>query len=202
MPTFEQRDPTLPGFWDERFAREFTPWDMGGVPAALRQFVERHPAPRHGLIPGCGAAHELAYLCEAGWDALAIDFSGAAVTAARNQAGHWAARVHQADFFSFVPPHPVDFIYERAFLCALPAVMRARVVSRWADLLSAGGLLAGFFYFDGAGKGPPFGMEPGELAALMSPCFEKVDEQPVPDSIPVFAGKERWQVWKRTSLPD
>lgn len=199
MPIFQQRDPTAPGFWDERFIEAFTPWDRGDVPAALRQFVEQHPQPRRALIPGCGAAYELAYLCNAGWDALAIDFSPGAVAVARNAAGRWSARIQQADFFEFAPTQPFDFIYERAFLCALPPGMRPRIAARWAELLSAGGLLAGFFYFDMSLKGPPFGMTAEDLAVLLAPYFEKIDDREVEDSIPVFAGKERWQVWRRIS---
>ena len=35
------------------------------------------------------------------------------------------------------------------------------------------------------------------LAALMSPYFEHIDDAPAEDSIPIFAGRERWQVWQR-----
>lgn len=196
-PTFEQRDPTAPAFWDERFRQNFTPWDMGGVPQALRDFVARHPQPRAALIPGCGNGYELAFLSEAGWDATAIDFSAAAVASARAAVGHWAGRVLQADFFAFGAPRAFDFIYERAFLCALPRAMREPIARRWAELLPAGGLLAGFFYVDDAPKGPPFGLAPGELDALLAPYFTRIDDRPVADSIPVFAGKERWQIWQR-----
>jgi SAM-dependent methyltransferase len=197
MPEFETRDPSAPGFWSERFERRFMPWDQGGVPPALRDFVGRHPEPRTVLIPGCGTGYELAFLCEAGWDAVAIDFSPAAVAAAKQAVGRWTERVVEADFFAFQPPRPVDFIYERAFLCALPPAWRPRIVARWAELLPSGGLLAGFFFFDDNPKGPPFGIARTELEQLLAAGFELAEDQPVADSIPVFAGKERWQVWRR-----
>lgn len=199
-PTFDSRDPTAPAFWSERFQREFTPWDLGGVPAALRKFVEQSPQPQVVLIPGCGTGYEVACLSEAGWDVTAIDFSEAAVATARESLGRWADRVVQADFFEFTPHRPVSLIYERAFFCALPVRMRPAIVQRWADLLPPGGLLAGFFFFDDAPKGPPFGILPSELDALMAPCFERIVDEPVSDSLPVFAGKERWQVWRRRAL--
>jgi hypothetical protein len=31
----------------------------------------------------------------------------------------------------------------------------------------------------------------------MSPYFALLEERSISDSIPVFAGKERWQVWRR-----
>ncbi len=197
MPTFTSRDPSAPEFWSERFEQEFMPWDLGDVPAAFRQFVAQTAKPYVTLIPGCGTGYEVACLSEAGWDVTAIDFSVAAVDVARKALGRWADRVVQADFFDFVPPNPVELIYERAFFCALPPSMRPAVVARWAELLPPGGLLAGFFFFDDAPKGPPFGIAAAELDALLTPLFERIADEAVNDSLPIFAGKERWQIWRR-----
>lgn len=197
MPEFSSRDPLTPGFWDERFEQQFTPWDRGGVPAQWKAFGQNAGKPLRTLIPGCGAAYELVYLSEAGWDATAIDFSPAAVTRARAAAGPWAGRILEADFFAWQPDAPLDCIYERAFLCALPRAMWPRVAARWAELLAPGALLAGYFFFDDAAKGPPFGMAPGQLDELLSPNFEQLENAAVTDSIAVFDGRERWQVWRR-----
>lgn len=197
MPAFQTRDPAASEFWTERFEQRFMPWDKGGVPEALKQFVAKSSRSRSALIPGCGTGYEVAYLSEAGWDVTAIDFSPAAVVAAQAALGPWAARVVEADFFAFNPPKPVDFIYERAFLCALPRRLWPEVAARWAELLPPGGLLAGFFYFDDSPKGPPFGATPAELDALLNPHFERTENILVTDSMPVFAGKEYWQVWRR-----
>lgn len=194
---FSRRDPLQSGFWDERFERGFTPWDRGGVPLALHLFVARAGKPMRTLIPGCGSAHELAFLCKAGWDAVAIDFSPAAVAIGKRTAGRWANRVVEADFFTWQAAQPLDLIYERAFLCALPRALWPQLAARYAALLPAGGLLAGFFFFDNAVKGPPFGILAEQLDGLLAPNFTLVDEAAVDDSIPVFAGKERWQVWQR-----
>lgn len=197
MPQFASRDPASPAFWDERFERGFTPWDRGGVPEALRNFVQANGHPLVTLIPGCGSAFELAYLCQSGWDATAIDFSPVAVAAGRAVAGPWADRVVLADFFSYQPPRPLDCIYERAFLCAMPRKMWPQVAERWATLLPPGGLLAGFFFLDDAPKGPPFGARREELERLLTPHFECIADAGVTDSIPIFVGKERWMVWRR-----
>lgn len=197
VPSFDSRDPSAPEFWSERFAHSFTPWDKGGVPEALRRFVAQSPLPRRSLIPGCGTGHEVACLAEAGWDVTAIDFSPAAVTAAQATLGRWADRVLLADFFTYQPPQPLELIYERAFLCALPPRMRPEIVRRWAQLLPSGGLLAGFFFLDENAKGPPFGITRAELNALLTPVFEQLQDEEVRDSLPVFSGKERWQVWRR-----
>jgi SAM-dependent methyltransferase len=197
MPIFESRDPSAPAFWSERFEQNYMPWDRGGIPVALQRFVTDTPRKRVTLIPGCGVGYEVAYLSEAGWDVTAIDFSPAAVAAAQATLGPWAPRVVEADFFTFAPQRAPDLIYERAFLCALPRDRWPQIAERWAELLPSGGLLAGFFYFDDAPKGPPFGIAQAQLDALLNPNFERIADEPATDSVDVFAGKERWQIWKR-----
>ncbi|MBC7415019.1 MAG: SAM-dependent methyltransferase [Herminiimonas sp.] len=200
-PVFVSRDPLDSAFWSERFEQQFMPWDRAGVPQHLQQFVARFVAaadtPLATLIPGCGLGHEVAFLADAGWEVCAIDFSAVAVAQARAGLGCWAERVVEADFFTFVPPFRAQLIYERAFLCALPRSMWPQVIERYAALLPAGGLLAGFFFFDANPKGPPFGADPAQLAALLAPHFERIDDQVVTDSVAAFAGRERWQVWQR-----
>ncbi len=202
MPEFEQRNPREPAFWDERFEQRFTPWDRGGVPQDLQRFVAEAAAPLRTLIPGCGLAYELVGLCEAGWDATAIDFSPTAVAQGRAAAGKWAGRIVEADFFAWQAEQALQLIYERAFLCAMPRAMWPQVAARWAALLAPGALLAGFFFFDDAPKGPPFGIRRAQLDALLAPYFECVEERDVSDSIPVFVGKERWMIWRRRGGTD
>jgi SAM-dependent methyltransferase len=203
MPDFEIRDPLAPAFWDERFDRQFTPWDRGGAPAALRAFVAQAPRPLSVLVPGCGSAYELALMLDAGWDATAIDFSPSAVARAKGLAGQWAERIVLADFFDYLPPKPLDLVYEQAFLCALPRARRLAVAERWARLLAPGGLLAGYFFFavrrcGDVTKGPPFGIGRAQLDALLAPHFDCIADDAVADSVPVFAGKERWMIWRRS----
>jgi SAM-dependent methyltransferase len=197
VPEFSSRDPLAPAFWDERFDKAFTPWDRGGAPAALRAFVAQAPRPLSVLVPGCGSAYELALMLDAGWDATAIDFSPSAVARAKGLAGRWAERILQADFFEYLPPRPLDLVYEQAFLCALPRARRLDVAARWAQLLAPGGLLAGYFFFDDVPKGPPFGIARAQLDALLAPHFDCIVDDAVSDSIPVFANKERWMIWRR-----
>jgi hypothetical protein len=35
------------------------------------------------------------------------------------------------------------------------------------------------------------------LMKLLTPSFERVEDVAVDDSISVFSGRERWQVWRR-----
>jgi thiopurine S-methyltransferase len=88
-------------------------------------------------------------------------------------------------------------IYERAFLCALPCKLWDDWGRRVAELLPSDGLLAGFFFICEQPKGPPFGILPEQLDALMTPNFMRIEDVAVDDSIPVFSRRERWQVWRR-----
>ncbi len=190
-------DPAGPEFWDVRFRERFTPWDAGGVPAAVREFLAREPAGRRVLIPGCGSAYEARAFAEAGHAVVAIDFSAAAIDAARRVLGERDRMLVRGDFFAFDFGVPFDLVYERAFLCALPRAHWPRWAARVAEVLQPGGRLAGFFFWSDAPSGPPFGLRGGELESLLAPAFERVEDAPVADSIPVFAGRERWQIWRR-----
>ena len=189
--------PEHPDFWCQRFGEGVTPWDAGRVPADFAAFVARQPAPLTTLIPGCGSGWEAACLAENGWPVTALDFSPVAVAKARAVLGTAAVDLVCADFFTFEPAQPPALIYERAFLCALPRKLWDDWGRRVGELLPAGGLLAGYFFVCDQVKGPPFGILPEQLAALLQPAFECIEDTAVNDSIPVFSGRERWQVWRR-----
>lgn len=197
-PTFPKRDPADAGFWDLRYEARFAPWDAGKAPDRLRAFISAQPRAGTALVPGCGSARDVAFLAEAGWEVLGIDFSAEAVAAARHVLGAGTERVRQADFFAPIAEAPFTLVYERAFLCALPRRLWSAWAARVAELVEPAGVLAGFFYFDAGDRGPPFALHAqAELDALLVPGFERTEDADVGDSIPVFRGKERWQVWRR-----
>jgi len=189
--------PEHPDFWDKRFGQGVTPWDAGCVPAAFADFVARQPRPLATLIPGCGSAWEAAHLAAASWPVTALDFSPTAIARAREVLGPAAVDLLCADFFTFTPARPCDLIYERAFLCALPRKLWADWGRRVAELLPPGGLLAGYFFICDQAKGPPFGILAEQLDDLLSGHFALVEDAPATDSLPLFAGRERWRVWQR-----
>lgn len=196
MKPADQR-PEHPDFWCKRFGSGVTPWDAGGVQDAFRQFVVAQEKPLTTLIPGCGSAWDAAYLAGHAWPVIALDFSPTAVELARDVLGDAPVDLVCADFFTYTPPAPLDLIYERAFLCALPRKLWDDWGQHVAELLPTGALLAGFFFICEQLKGPPFGIQPEQLDALLTPNFERIEDGEVHDSIPVFAGRERWQVWRR-----
>lgn len=199
--------PEMPDFWDHRFRQGVTPWDAGRVPHQFAEFSRRHretlAGQRHltrprALIPGCGSAYEAGHLDAIAWDTHALDFSPAAIEAAREKLPGFGGELQCADFFSFEVGQQYDLIYERAFLCALPRHLWPNYAPRMAELLNQGGLLAGYFFIDEAAlKGPPFGISAASLLNFCTPWFELIEDQAAPDAIGPFAGKERWMVWQK-----
>ena len=190
-------DPAGAEFWDARYREAFTPWDAGGVPAALQRFLAGEHAARRVLLPGCGTAYEARAFAERGHDVLAIDFSARALERARALLGEWSHVLRYADFFADDLGAPFDLVYERAFLCALPRPHWPRWAARVAEIVRPGGRVIGFFFWSDDERGPPFGLKAGEIETLLAPAFDRVADAPVEDSIPVFAGRERWQEWRR-----
>jgi SAM-dependent methyltransferase len=195
-------DSSQPDFWDTRYRDHLTPWDAGGVPADLRSFAQTLPAKSRVLIPGCGSGYEVIFLAKIGLDVLAIDFSVQAIEAAKQQVGLLADRVQLADFFAFDPgSNPFDVIYERAFLCALPRKLWSRYAEHMTELLPPQKRLVGFFFYGDNPRGPPFGTSPAELHGLLDAAFELVEDRAATESLPVFQGGERWQIWRRRERP-
>ena len=191
------QDSSRPEFWDVRYRDGVTPWDAAGVPLRALRWVEKLPSSKI-LVPGCGTGYEVAAFAERGHEVTGIEFSDAALEAARAFLGARAHLVRKADFFDF-DTAPFDLVYERAFLCALPRALWARWAERLSVLVRHGGAVAGFFYFDDNQRGPPFGISPQRLDELLRPAFERVEDEAIPESesIAVFKGKERWQAWGR-----
>jgi SAM-dependent methyltransferase len=187
-----------PEHWEKLYREGRMPWDVGGVPKALETWVDDSLEGLTALVPGCGSAYEAACLANAGCAVLAVDFSPAAVRRAQEVTAGSGAVIAQADFFTLDQPR-YDLIYERAFMCALAPSQRTQWVRQCARLLLPGGRLAGFFFTDPtAVDGPPFGTSEPELERLLMPWFSKLEDRPSGGSLPVFAGRERWQVWQRS----
>jgi thiopurine S-methyltransferase len=192
-----KEDPAGPEFWEKRYREQVTPWDAGRSPPEVQSFIEGLAPRRRVLIPGCGSAYEARAFAAAGHDVVAIDFSEAALAAARSVLGELHAVLRHGDFITADLGAPFDLVYERAFLCALPRRLWPAYAERIAQVLRPGGQLVGFFFWSEGERGPPFGLHPGELDALLEPAFARVTDAPARESIPVFVGKERWQVWMR-----
>jgi SAM-dependent methyltransferase len=194
--------PTQPEFWNQRYADACTPWDLGAAPAALTRFLARHPG--HGrrvLVPGCGSGHEIPAFADAGYQVTAIDFADEAIARVRRLCGpRREVELICGDFFSaHFAPAAFNLIYERTFLCALPLACRAALAARTAHWVKPGGHVAGLYYYGPKDDGPPFGLERDEAERLFGTHFELIDDEEIParETLPLFAGSERWQVRRR-----
>jgi len=196
---------TNPDFRTGRYDADQTPWDFGGVPSATKEFLKRKS--REGgnrvLIPGCGTAYEIKAFTEAGFEVTAIDLSPAAVKRAQHRAGeNSGSKIVAGDFFKYdFGPEKFDIIYERAFICSLHPDQRVAWRERLASLLNYRGVLLGYFYYQipDLKAGPPYGFAWGAADELFAHHFLLGKDVPVTDSLPAFAGRERWQEWIRTS---
>ena len=204
MSEFSTRDAAQAEFWEERYAADFTPWDLGRAPVGLAEWAAAQPPGARVLIPGCGRAYEAAVLAHAGLAVTAIDIALQAVAAARAVLGEMqGVTLRQADFFAPLPGEPFELIYERAFACALPPRLWADWAARCAALLAPGGRLAGYFLIDegvdpATRRGPPFAMCRAELEALLAPHFALVEARATPDELAVLRG-QLWMTWMRRS---
>jgi SAM-dependent methyltransferase len=206
----DKTHPSHPEFWNSRYLSGKTPWDFGGVPADLQKFLKNrrkgtNPAQRSRvLIPGCGSGYEITAFATAGFEVTALDMAPAAVELARKLAGPALAKhIITGNFFEYdFPAASFDYIYERTFLCSLLPDRRPAYRDRVAQLLKYRGTLLGYFYYQKPvlAEGPPYGFTWGAADELFARYFLLGKDEPVSDSLPLFAGRERWQEWHRTSF--
>lgn len=203
-PTFTKHAVDTPTFWDLRYEAAFTPWSQVQIPQCWQRFLNARndAASARVLVPGCGESFEVGDLVQRGYDTTAIDFSHAAIGAAKSVLGQIAqapnCHLKQADFFdASLAATSFDFVYERAFLCALPPKLWANYAAQMAKIIKRNGLLAGFFCYDPIAKGPPFGLEVNGLATLFNGRFQRIAYETPTDSIAVFEGREQFEVWQR-----
>lgn len=167
------------------------------MPAALTRWLGTAGSPGRVLIPGSGPGHEVRAFHEAGWDVLAIDYAPAAVERARAGLGELGSNVALADFFEHRFGEQFDVIYERTFLCALPPTRWPAYAARMADLLRDGGQLIGTFFYGRNDDPPPYPITPEAADAVLGGRFIRMGDEKVTDSLEMFAGQERWQIWEK-----
>ncbi len=206
-------NPSDPEFWNSKYLSGETPWDFGGVPIDLKNYLRRrlkYPCPPgtdrgHVLIPGCGSGYEVKIFADAGFKVTAIDLAPAAVARTQKLVDDRPnTTVLTGDVFTHdFPAASFDAIYERTFLCAITPDRRTAYRDRMARLLKHGGQFIGYFFYKKTdpNDGPPFGLAWGEGDELFSHHFLLMKDDPVSDSLPIFAGRERWQERRRTSHP-
>jgi len=184
---------------DEWFAR----WREGrigfheGHPNVLLEHnVARLAGCRRVFVPLCGKAEDLAFLVTRGHEIVGIDLAEEAIRsffaehdlvpsiAPRGpyiayEAG--AITLLVGDFFALTPEllGPIDAVYDRAALIALPVEIRTRYVAALRALLPAGApaLVITLDYDQRAMPGPPFAVLESELHTLYAGATIELLEQ-------------------------
>ena len=190
-----------PEFWKTRWAEGRIGFHEGTPNAFLvRHHVEKLATAPRVLVPLCGKAEDLAYLAAKGHEVVGVELIEDAVKAFF--ADHALdAEVTQVDgFVRYAAPSitiyvgdifattrtllgPVDAIWDRAALIALPDDDRRRYVDHLRGLVPKGGrfLLVTLEYPPGSAEGPPFSVEEAEVRVLFDNCdVEVLGEGPDP----------------------
>jgi len=197
----ESTDSAVPAFWNQRYASGETPWVLHKIPATLRSFLKRTRRKGRVLIPGCGTDHGvIKAFADAGFEVTAIDFSRVALAETKKALGNFDGKIMRADFFKSDFGKRFDLVYERTFLCAMHPWRWARYAKRVAELLRPGGKLIGIFFYGTEREPPPYPINKTQAAKIFGKYFRLLRDLKVSDSVPMFAGMERWQEWERTAM--
>lgn len=173
-------------FWHERWAKGEISFHEGKPNRLLTQHLPRlglRPGARI-LVPLCGKARDLHWLVEQGFAVVGVELSPLAVDALFAEAGRrprtsaaGALRWVEAGALSVLVGNvfdldaatlgPVDAVYDRAALVALPEPMRQRYARHVRSVTGAAPQLLVTFEYDPAEPiAPPFAVDGTEVQAL------------------------------------
>lgn len=175
-----------PSFWHERWEECRIGFHEPEPNALLiRHFAKLDLQPGSRIfVPLCGKSHDLGWLLGQGHGVAGVELSRKAVEQLFDELGVTPAieeldgltrfsfeeiEVFAGNFFDLTAKRlgPVDAVYDRAALVALPAEMRTRYAAHLPGLTAtAPQLLISFDYDQSMADGPPFSVPAGEIAAL------------------------------------
>lgn len=179
-------------YWTERYQKHSTGWDIGHISTPLKVYFDQLTDKNLKiLIPGCGNAHEAAYLHENGFENVhLLDIS-------RYPLEHFAAKhpdfpkenlIHK-NFFDHRDTY--DLIVEQTFFCALEPALRPDYVRHMHNLLRIGGKLCGvLFNMPLYTDHPPFGGHEKLYRELLGNTFQIEILEEAYNSIAPRAGNE------------
>jgi len=196
-------------FWDGRYRSGSDGWELGRPAPPLAEFLAHHPLapmpPGHVLVPGCGRGHEARLLADRGFTVVGLDLSSEALAEARrwNGEGHPRLRWCQGDLLDpqqraglGLTPASFQGVVEHTCFCAIDPGRRGDYLAAVQDLLEPGGWLLGLFWCHGSPGGPPWGGDPGEIAAqLQAAGLEPEIWQPAEGSAVGRDGSPRADEW-------
>lgn len=188
------------GYWDSRYNKSETGWDIGSVSEPLKAYIDQLPDKDISiLIPGCGNAYEAAYLLQQGFtNVTLIDISTVLVLAIKEKFAAYIGKqldVIEGDFFKL--GKQFDLVLEQTFFCALHPSLREAYVQKMADIVKPGGKLAGVLFNRDFEGGPPFGGHKEEYLALFSDKFIVKTMETCYNSIEPRRGNELFVLFMR-----
>jgi thiopurine S-methyltransferase len=162
-----------PDFWKDCWQRG----QIGFHQATPNGALERH---WHALglargarvfVPLAGKSLDMIWLADRGHRVVGIELAQAAVDAFRNEhPGRTDVDLRCGDLFDLTPASlgPIDAVFDRAALVALPPAMRGRYARQLAALSPPGTrtLLVTFEYDPSRMNGPPHSVDEAEVRAL------------------------------------
>ena len=184
-------NPIDQNYWNQQYASNTTGWDLGEVAPAIKRYIDQLPSKTISiLIPGCGNAHEAAYLMDQGFtNVTVIDIAPLLVEKLQEKfEGNDRIKIVPGDFFDHQGQY--DLIIEQTFFCALPPFMRQRYANKMYRLLNNNGILSGLLFDREFEDGPPFGGSRAEYENLFKAAFTFNRVEPCQESVDKRAGNE------------
>jgi SAM-dependent methyltransferase len=178
-------------YWNARYERGETEWDMGVVSPPLREYIDQLPNKNlRVLIPGGGNSYEARYLWDNGFkDITVLDISSVVIDRLKREHPQTGIKFIMGDFFEHDSEY--DLIIEQTFLSALDPTLRMAYARHMYDLLWEKGVLVGVLFnkeFDE--PGPPFGGGIKVYRRMFEPYFNFRIFAPCHNSHPARQGKE------------
>jgi methyl halide transferase len=184
-------DSTAASYWDNRYLKNETGWDMSQVSPPLKSYIDTlQNKNMRILIPGCGNAYEAEYLLDRGFkNVTLIDFSTVVTGKLKEKYKEKPITIVNENFFEHKGKY--DLILEQTFFCALDPSLREKYVEKCYDLLNEGGKIAGvLFNKPFTQTAPPFIATNDEYHQYFEPKFTFLKFENCHNSIPPRMGFE------------
>jgi len=167
-------------YWKERYNTHQTGWDAGTITTPIKEYIDQlKDKSIKILIPGCGNAHEAAYLWQQGFkNIFLLDYVAEPLNNFSEQFPEFPKeQLILKDFFDL--NEKFDLIIEQTFFCALDPSLRKAYAEKIHSTLNTEGKLVGvLFNCEFEKQGPPFGGTKSEYLTLFESNFEvrKMDD--------------------------
>ena len=203
-------------FWQQRWQEDSQPWDLGGPHQASAEFVKKLEGlhvPLKGSkmhIPGCGHGHDASLFAQFGVSVDCSDIVDTAVEKARAIAQkNWPGEIynkvqfHVRDALSATQNTELaeqhNFVFDRAFWCAIEPRMREQFIAGVLAQLKPGGFFLTIPFTElKVEKGPPFALSIDEIKHALVAHFNLVDAwsyQYSGDASPIIC--EHAMIWQK-----